>query len=906
MELAQREFERKKMADGGSDARGQMIPRLPTKAERQVHELTHWPFADWCESCVAARARSDPHRLQGSMRAEGKSEYPVVSMDFCYTRGLEEPEEIDKEDLRLYGGDVKGGLALVVTDDWTRGVMALPTPGKGRRHAKFLAEQVVRYIGACSFSTCIIKADGEPSTRLLVDIIQKCRQKLGFKTLVEHSGPGDSQGNGRVEREIQTVRGLARTLVRRLSEGAGIRINCQGPLFQWAMRHAGWLITHFRRHNGSATAYEQITGRKYQGKLAIFGERVLARLPGGAGDDRFKPSVWLGKTDRADFHIVATTDGLRWTRTIRRLPAGFDATILNNVRTWPWNVSYGQIGTKSTPLMAKTENVALPPDMAGPIRLQERQERQQAALEARRGPQQAEQQGAAEGEGDQRQAGFLDEAASDPTSKSSSSSSAMASQRGDVDDDTLLEDLLAEVKDPKEYASGVETSPKRGGQVADEDEQSPAKSARTTSRKVPRLGEPTTSSSSAMASSTHGGGDEAQPAGEPTVRMVVNGEILADGDLDMEFPDKPPDLGPDELAQVEAEAAQTEILRLIDMGVLRRPNLEEDINQIPTLTTRLVCDWRFRQNAWVRRARLVARDFNWLDPNRSDTFAPTGTQSAMRLIPALSQLQQWSMRVADVKDAYLMCDQPKSVKVVLSMELARQLGVDREWVLGKVLPGQREGAAVWFNDLKSKLKAADLLQCPEAPTIWTNSSRTLSLMVHVDDIVMGGIESELDRVETFLKEHYKLSVESGDTLSFLKRSIEIVDGTTRIRVNPKYIDGLVSLLGGVRRRRTPGDLIIDNNLLETEEEVKLFRSCVGTLLYVSGDRPDVQYLIKELAAKLQSPTKGAMATLHNLVGYMHATRDFHLCMKGTDPSTSFRSRAVGLATGPEYVDGKEV
>ena len=130
--------------------------------------------------------------MQITIRVEGKSEYPVVSMDFCYTRGLQEPEEIDKEDLRLYGGDVKGGLALVVTDNWARGVMALPTPGKGRRHAKFLAEQVVRYIGACSFSTCIVKADGEPSTRLLVDIIQKCRQKLGFKTLVEHSGPSDS------------------------------------------------------------------------------------------------------------------------------------------------------------------------------------------------------------------------------------------------------------------------------------------------------------------------------------------------------------------------------------------------------------------------------------------------------------------------------------------------------------------------------------------------------------------------------------------------------------------------------------------------------------------------------------------------------------------------------------------
>ena len=45
VELAQREFERRKAADGGGDARGQVIPRMPTKAERQIHELTHWPYA---------------------------------------------------------------------------------------------------------------------------------------------------------------------------------------------------------------------------------------------------------------------------------------------------------------------------------------------------------------------------------------------------------------------------------------------------------------------------------------------------------------------------------------------------------------------------------------------------------------------------------------------------------------------------------------------------------------------------------------------------------------------------------------------------------------------------------------------------------------------------------------------
>lgn len=90
------------------------------------------------------------------------------------------------------------------------------------------------------------------------------------------------------------------------------------------------------------------------------------------------------------------------------------------------------------------------------------------------------------------------------------------------------------------------------------------------------------------------------------------------------------------------------------MGVLRAPRADEDLPSTPTLTTRLVCDWRIRDGAWQRRARLVARDFNWLDPNRSDTFAPfapTGTQSTMRLVPALSQLKQWKMMAAYVKDA---------------------------------------------------------------------------------------------------------------------------------------------------------------------------------------------------------------------------------------------------------------
>ena len=47
-----------------------------------------------------------------------------------------------------------------------------------------------------------------------------------------------------------------------------------------------------------------------------------------------------------------------------------------------------------------------------------------------------------------------------------------------------------------------------------------------------------------------------------------------------------------------------------------------------------------------------------------------------------------------------MCDQPRKVKIVLEKNLAEKLNLAQEWILGKVLPGQREGAAEWFSEFE--------------------------------------------------------------------------------------------------------------------------------------------------------------------------------------------------------------
>ena len=75
----------------------------------------------------------------------------------------------------------------------------------------------------------------------------------------------------------------------------------------------------------------------------------MARVKRANGSDKFEPGLWLGKTDRADFHMVATASGLKWTRTIRRLPTPFDPEAVSKFPTAP-----------------------LPPDLAPGIRAEEK------------------------------------------------------------------------------------------------------------------------------------------------------------------------------------------------------------------------------------------------------------------------------------------------------------------------------------------------------------------------------------------------------------------------------------------------------------------------------------------------------------------------------------------------------
>ena len=192
---------------------------------------------------------------------------------------------------------------------------------------------------------------------------------------------------------------------------------------------------------------------------------------------------------------------------------------------------------------------------------------------------------------------------------------------------------------------------------------------------------------------------------------------------EMNFPytAQEPELTTEEMLNLDIIADRIEVERLKDMGVLIPMN-EDNIVEMKSLSTRFVRTWRDKiydnKRVWLRRSRLVAREYSWLS-DRSDLFSPASNAISGRLLQLMFLRQRdegYILSAIDVADAFLTVKQLEKTKVTLDSGI---------FELGKVLPGQRAGSQWWYEDLTSVLCAElQMKQCEEYPNLLCNDDKT--------------------------------------------------------------------------------------------------------------------------------------------------------------------------------------
>ena len=106
----------------------------------------------------------------------------------------------------------------------------------------------------------------------------------------------------------------------------------------------------------------------------------------------------------------------------------------------------------------------------------------------------------------------------------------------------------------------------------------------------------------------------------------VDWELIEDelGDFEHDFyGERPPNLSPEELNELDAEVMKVEIEKLTAMGVVQ--TLKEQVHR-PQKGVRL----EVQRSKWKRRCRVVAREFR-AGPSTDEIFSPTSSYAVVRL-----------------------------------------------------------------------------------------------------------------------------------------------------------------------------------------------------------------------------------------------------------------------------------
>ena len=896
-------------------------PKLPTKHEQELHQLTHLPFQAWCQQCVATRAKEDVRTDADTADRKDRGRN-VISFDYGYTYTSGAAEE------------KQWGTALYVAESESKAVLCIPVQAKGSLSLRQITEELTRFsMQVCNTQPIVFQSDGERATRQILRAVQHARASIGLTTEIRTTSREQHASNGQAERTVQSVRKLANTLRSFAEEKTGIKITGDMHCYPWSFRHAAWLMVRYRVING-CTSFEALTDRKYNGKVALWGETVLFKdvtAFRNKGDPVYKKGLWMGKSTWSDSHICLTRSGAVEARSIRRLPDQFDGQMLVNSKGLPWQYSIQGIlmksrfaarqrqaeavedaeGNEMIEQEAKTvgEDVALGMYGHGPVLGQgtpgfplEGYPRTpginpKPATPAPRTPARPAVAPATPGTTTQtwrekaKARPFPTTAEDESPSRKISRLPIPESMRGeparnfmqDTEDVSPKRQKTAEAGKPETSmeterhtlgSSSVTTLPQGSLKRelfslpwdAEDDEKlrmSPKKKVRAIQEEFP-------------------GGDDM--LAEEILQSALN-DVSEDEEGEGHAKERPPDVSEEELAALDDEACRHEERRLEQMGVLEKvKDGEPDEEGSYVLTSKMVITWKFRdeQGGWFRRARLVGRQFKW-SVFTEDSFAPTSASVVVRMLLRLQMQTGLALYTLDVKDAFLLMDQPADEKAMIVTS-------NGKYKLKKNLPGQRNAAAQWFKGFCAVARNYGMVQDVMQPTMMKKDKKVkdedngrLFLTIHVDDLLLIGDEEEVERFISYM-EQKSWKVEKRGPLyqgnfSYLKRNMEMIENGIVIRPDKEHIKALAKVTNVENRkfRTTPGDSSFTKLSKDDEpmadEDVTKYRSAVGKILYIAPDRPDIQFVAQGLASLMQKPTKKAWRAMQHVSSYLLGTID---------------------------------
>jgi hypothetical protein len=264
-----------------------------------------------------------------------------------------------------------------------------------------------------------------------------------------------------------------------------------------------------------------------------------------------------------------------------------------------------------------------------------------------------------------------------------------------------------------------------------------------------------------------------------------------------------------------------------------------------------------------------------------ETYAPVARLESIRILLAYATHHGFKLYQMDVKSAFHNGPIKEEVYVEQPPSIEDSEYPNHVYKLSKALYGLKQAPRAWYECLRDFLITNDCKVGKADPTLFTKTiSKDLFVcQIYVDDIIFGSTnKSTCEEFSRIMIQKFEMSM-MGELKYFLGFQVkELQDGTFISQT--KYIQDILNKFGmkDAKPIKTPmgtnGHLDLDTGGKSVDQ--KVYRSMIGSLLYLCASRLDIMLSVCMCARFQVDPKEVHLRAVKRIMRYLVCTHKFGL------------------------------
>ncbi|GJX27265.1 putative ribonuclease H-like domain-containing protein [Tanacetum coccineum] len=304
--------------------------------------------------------------------------------------------------------------------------------------------------------------------------------------------------------------------------------------------------------------------------------------------------------------------------------------------------------------------------------------------------------------------------------------------------------------------------------------------------------------------------------------------------------------------------------------------------ELPNRKRAIGTKWVFRNKKDERgiviknKARLITQGYTQEEGIDYDkVFARVARIKSIRLFLAYASFKDFVVYHMDVKSAFLYGKIEEEVYVCQPPGFEDPNFPDRVYKVEKALYGLHQAPKAWYETLSTYLLDNGFQRGKIDKTLFIRRDKgdILLVQVYVDDIIFGSTKKLLcNAFEKLMHEKFQMS-SIGELTFFLGLQVKQKNDGIFISQD-KYVAKILKKFGFTEVKTVSTPMETQKPLLKDEDgeevDVHIYRSMIGSLMYLTSSRPDIMFTVCACARYQVNPK----------VSHLHAVKRIFRYLKG--------------------------